>query len=267
MVTGWLALLLLRLVCETPLERCATVEKSADAPKSDPAARQVDRLVALGCYIERRLPFRAEWIDMLAAVLKGEGFDEGKGWWHPSERIYGWTWLKDRYDLNGDGRVEADGLRVGLRAIGASLDDLDRDLSGDITESDLLHSRGRPVSVLTDAVFRQIDEDSNDRVSWAELSWFFQRADRGKRGSITRQDLETLLGAAIRDKPHEEEKPPRERALALFLSGNLGSIRSGPSLGSMAPDFELPSRTGGASFRLSSSYSKKPVVLIFGSFT
>jgi len=43
--------------------------------------------------------------------------------------------------------------------------------------------------------------------------------------------------------------------------------RSAPGKGNAAPDFELSDSEGASSVRLSSFTAKKPVALVFGSFT
>ena len=53
----------------------------------------------------------------------------------------------------------------------------------------------------------------------------------------------------------------------MLLAGELGSLEPGPSLGDMAPDFTLSTYDGKSEITLSSYRDKKPVVLIFGSFT
>ena len=49
----------------------------------------------------------------------------------------------------------------------------------------------------------------------------------------------------------------------LWMSARTGTLQPGDP----APDFTLPMLIGGRSVTLSSEYSRKPVVLIFGSYT
>ncbi len=53
----------------------------------------------------------------------------------------------------------------------------------------------------------------------------------------------------------------------MFLRGDLGWLTSGPQVGDAAPDFTLPTHDGTANVTLSDSFGKRPVVLVFGSFT
>ena len=52
-----------------------------------------------------------------------------------------------------------------------------------------------------------------------------------------------------------------------LFSGEIGSFHEGPSVGRLAPDFTLRTFDGDKSIRLARFRGKKPVVLIFGSFT
>ena len=59
----------------------------------------------------------------------------------------------------------------------------------------------------------------------------------------------------------------RAMLLRNLLRGDLGSPYEGPRPGTMAPDFTLPTHDGTAKVTLSDFRDRKPVVLIFGSFT
>ena len=56
-------------------------------------------------------------------------------------------------------------------------------------------------------------------------------------------------------------------AAVVFLRGDMGWLTSGPQVGDVAPDFTLPKHDGTARIKLSDSFGKRPVVLVFGSFT
>jgi alkyl hydroperoxide reductase subunit AhpC len=49
--------------------------------------------------------------------------------------------------------------------------------------------------------------------------------------------------------------------------GEIGSVHEGPALNASAPDFTLRTEDGKKAITLSDYRGKKPVVLIFGSFT
>jgi hypothetical protein len=61
--------------------------------------------------------------------------------------------------------------------------------------------------------------------------------------------------------------PSRWMLLKGLFTGEIGSLHEGPALGEMAPEFRLSSQDGKRTISLSDYRGKKPVVLIFGSFT
>ncbi len=115
---------------------------------------------------------------------------------------------------------------------------------------------------MTGQWFRCIDANSNGRISHDEWEIFFRHAAKGK-DHLTREDLREALN------PHESSKDePSPLILILgLLSGELGSMREGPRINQRAPDFALHTQDGKGQVRLSEFRGKKPVVLVFGSFT
>ena len=61
--------------------------------------------------------------------------------------------------------------------------------------------------------------------------------------------------------------PSRWVLLRGLLDGEIGSLWEGPDVGEMAPDFTLPTHDGTRALSLRQFRGKKPVVLVFGSFT
>jgi hypothetical protein len=61
--------------------------------------------------------------------------------------------------------------------------------------------------------------------------------------------------------------PPKDVLLWGLLTGEIGSGAEGPRLETDAPDFTLKSPDGKQAITLSAHRGKRPVVLIFGSFT
>jgi Ca2+-binding EF-hand superfamily protein len=216
-----------------------------------------------------------EWADELAAILEGQGMQAGKGWWRPSDSLHGWEWLRDHFDSNRDGRVEPGELAARFE----DFDRLDRDGDGAITPGDLGPSPPLGVPPLVDGLFQRLDADGNDRLSWDELSWFFQQSDRRKRGFLDRQDLAAslaTLASSLKDQAPDgarvrrgggDHEYSRLRLLEVFSTGQLGSFAEGPALGAQAPDFSLSSLDGRRVAGLAAARGKRPVVLIFGNFT
>jgi hypothetical protein len=160
---------------------------------------------------------------------------------------------------------------------------LDRDHNGAITKDDLDWSAGNLLLGDSPAnqVFNRLDRDSNGRVTHKEINQFFKQA-AGEFEFLTPEDLRNALG--FRESPGRQRRGRggpqpgiRWKMFQRLLNGELGSLESGPDLDEMAPDFKLPLLVHDAEktklvltdkfVRLSDSRGKRPVVLIFGSFT
>jgi len=225
----------------------------------------------------RRSPSPAklpEFAEMLWAILK-DGADMGpdSGWFHPSESRYEWNWLAARFDRNKDGVVTADELKGSARLFRA----LDRDGDGAVTSEDLDWSpRSRYLQGRAQARgrFAQMDKNGNGRVTLAEWQKAFEKAANGK-AFLTYDDMATLLfpppapprPAANGGKSAGPEGPSRWTLLKGLFTGEIGSNTEGPSLGQEAPPFTLETHDKSRRISLADYRGKKPVVLIFGSFT
>jgi hypothetical protein len=107
----------------------------------------------------------------------------------------------------------------------------------------------------TDAAFACLDRDKDGVLSAKDLDW--SGKSRPKDGSPTKE------------KGNDTPMPPKLKQMILkgFFDGDIGSWCEGPQLGDPAPDFTLPVPDGKKSITLSHSLGKKPIVLVFGSFT
>jgi hypothetical protein len=117
--------------------------------------------------------------------------------------------------------------------------------------------------------FGMFDGNSNGRITREEWEALFKRAAKGK-DFLTADDLrEAFPTSPPPRQPGEKppQGPPKEMLLRGLLAGELGSFREGPPLGADAPDFTLRTHDDKQSIALSQYRGKKPVVLIFGSFT
>jgi hypothetical protein len=100
----------------------------------------------------------------------------------------------------------------------------------------------------SEAAFATLDRDRDEALSAADFDW------------------------VEKPKAKQEKKNPmspklKQMILKGFFDGDVGSWCEGPRLGEPAPDFTLPTPDGKKSITLSHSFRKKPIVLIFGSFT
>jgi len=117
-------------------------------------------------------------------------------------------------------------------------------------------------------LFRSIDTDGDGQVTLEEWQAFMEKLAQGK-DYLSQDDLLPLFLAP----KQAAAKPNRARGVIdatmfrAFLEGDVASIFEGPRPGDRAPDFTLPLQHGKGTLTLSDFFGKRPVVLIFGSFT
>lgn len=207
---------------------------------------------------------RLEFTEMLSAIMTGSRMGPGGGWFHPSQSRYSFKWLAGQFDRNGDGKIAPGEMKKFL----ALFSRLDRDRDGIISPGDFDWSDSAPFlrdMGLVRMWTARIDTSSNGRISKQEWDEFFERAAKGKN-HLTPDDLREALMQQRRSGPPPAGPAPDVMLAGLF-NGELGSAFEGPELGARAPAFTLKTHDGKRTIRLADSRGKKPVVLIFGSFT
>jgi hypothetical protein len=206
-----------------------------------------------------------EGVQMLLSILSGEMPDAGTGWFHPAQSLYDWKWLAGRWDSNRDGVITRDEFN-GPKEL---FDRLDRNRDGKITPDDLDWSGQSPYwreANLANRLFRRADANANGRVTAEEWQALFKKT-AGDKDVLTPEDLRLLLFPPPSPPPPPSEMPSRLTLLHGLLTGEIGSPREGPRVGQPAPDFILTTQDGKTTIRLSQFRGKKPVVMVFGSFT
>jgi hypothetical protein len=224
-----------------------------------------------------------EWASMASQVLSGQdtmGF--GKGWYQPAQTRHNWKWLRAQFDNSPrDGEIKRQELPKSTTDLQFAR--LDTDRNGVITSRDLLWVNNHLMEGYSPSnhLFQRLDADSNGRLTRSEMKDFFDKQADGFE-FITLDDLKVGLSfppqaAQGPQRPPVLPVPNRWQLLDLLLSGGLGNLESGPELGADAPEFELPLlekdkenhelKLSTDWVSLSDSKGKRPVVLIFGSFT
>ena len=204
-----------------------------------------------------------------------------------------WAFFRQKYDRDGDGRI----TRAEYGRDDAAFANLDRDRDGVVTESDFAQTITMPPDLAAPFLIVELFGGGEaDSVGPEEIARGFAALDRDGDGRVSRANFEarmpgpgaspdmfgTLLGAIDRD---------RDQALALAelqrycaerdrdgdgrLSRRERSERGvEPRVGLIpaaerekAPDFALAPIGGGEVVRLSTFAGRRPVALIFGSFT
>lgn len=211
-----------------------------------------------------------------------------------------WSHFKTQYDKDGDGRITREEHGRGED----QFDNLDRDGDGVITEADFQRRRragggggGRQRPDPDAMLARQLGEmfgtflnrDGEAGLSEKEWEKMILALEPDQDGVISDESLSGLTGLAgqgpmARMGPNLERLLDRNRDRAVTESdlravfaamdrNGDGLVEQGteidmpPGVGEMAPDFTLPLSTGDGDVSLSSFRGKKPVALIFGSYT
>jgi EF hand len=223
-------------------------------------------LIAVPATAAPPAPERTEFQLMWDAILGGSDMGPGDGWFKPAQARYTWSRFQARFDRDKNGRVtpkEFDGPPALFAA-------LDRDGDGAITADDLDWSENAPYFRqlgIAQQLLRQGDTNGNKKLSKEEWSALFERAAKGQ-DSLDAEALRKLLfPPAPPQSKGSGGMPPKAILLLGLLKGEVGSASEGPKLEAPAPDFTLSSPDGKTSITMSDSRGKKPVVLIFGSFT
>jgi hypothetical protein len=210
-----------------------------------------------------------EAVRMFAAIFEGSQMGPGEGWFGPGQSRYGWDWLARRCDGDSDGVITPEEF-AGPSEL---FERLDRDRDGELKREDFDWSDSAPFVRQQGQAgqwFARIDKSSNGRVTAEEWQQFFEKL-AGEKGYVSRDDLRAgLFPPAPRSgsaPPPGQQGPSIEVLLKGLVSGELGSLREGPAINDRGPDFELETQDGKRSLRLSTFRERKPVVLVFGSFT
>lgn len=211
---------------------------------------------------------KPEWAEMLVELLKGTPMDQGVGWFKPAETRLGWQWLEKSFDKNGDAKVSQEEASRFSKVFSA----IDRNGDGGITKVDFDWSSVSHVGPQkpSEAIFFQLDRDSNGRVDQKEFMQMMAALDADQKGYVTPEDF-TRGFAPFDIKNDPRPKKPRKEdpnsMLNMFFAGELGNMTDGPKLRQKAPDFTLTQLRSDEPVTLSDYRDKKIVVLNFGSFT
>jgi hypothetical protein len=207
-----------------------------------------------------------EIVEMLWAIAHGSQMGPGEGWFHSGQTRFGWNWLAARHGVDPKGAITPKDFKGGEDFF----DRLDRNQDGELTADDFDWS-DKSSFLRQSGQFRQwfraIDANSNGRISRAEWESFFAKAGKGKE-YLTPEDLREMLNPPQKKKNDKSKDDPSPWVFVKgLLSGELGSFHEGPAVGAQAPNFKLKTQDGTQEIRLADYRGKKPVVLIFGSFT
>jgi EF hand len=259
--SAWNRILILFLIAGGTASFAAADEpKKPPTTPSDAHLREVEEV---GAALRESYPNRPEWVDMLASILVEEPMGPEFGWFRTSktETRFDWKSTRARLDRDGDGRI----ARREFAGTNADFARLDRDRDGVLTAPDFEFSRALSPSPGS-LVFARLDRDGNGKVTRAEVNAFFRSADRDDQGFLSLADLQEAF-APPSPSQSGSGGPSKATLVRGLFSQELGALESGPKLGERAPDFTLETHDRHGVVKLSEHFGKRPVVLIFGSFT
>jgi hypothetical protein len=187
---------------------------------------------------------------------------------------YTWQWLAELHGVDPKGGAIS---RKAFRGPDSLFDCLDRDRNGRITADDLDWSADSPFArqtVLVRNWFRKMNAAGDGKLTKKEWQDFFDKAAKGKDALSFEELRDALLkgpaGKGRTGPPKGGGKRSADMQAILLrglFSGEIGSMNEGPRVGQPAPNFTLRTPDGKESVQLAKLLGKKPVVLVFGSFT
>jgi EF-hand domain pair len=255
------------LICLPVLLSAGALGRAAAPEKAPPPREQQSSLLrqAAAPLVDRAQ--KIELFQMLSAIVSGSQMGPGEGWFHAGESRYSWAWLRERYGIDKDGRItrhEFTGSEELFRR-------LDRNGDGAISADDLDWSDSSPFwqqDRLVRMLLKKADTTGDGKISAEEWAALFEQVAKGEK-FVDTDSLRQLLFPP--QPPRPPGPPPDMPTMSVLLKGLLtaevGSPFPGPGLNDRAPDFTLKTQKGERLITLSDFRGKKPVVLIFGSFT
>ena len=165
-----------------------------------------------------------------------------------------------QFDKNNDGFLEPSELPDRMRE---RFQQMDANGDGKISRQELEKLAGRfgeaPAAATDDTLFRLLDKNADGKLSKEELqdaAKILEKLDRNKDGMLDREEL----SAPAKKKAGRPGEIITPAAKGERIADKL-------KVGDLAPDFTLPLVNGKGELKLSSVHGKKPVVLIFASYT
>jgi hypothetical protein len=214
----------------------------------------------------RRDAKESDFALMLRAILSGSMMGQGDGWFKPAESRYNWKWLAEQFDVKKKGKIKSEDW-TGPKDLFTRLD---RDRNGTISEDDLdWSSKSAYVKQMNQAYqwLRLVELNKDQKLTREKWNELFDKLAQGKT-YLNADDIRALLNpTASAAQFGFPDIPSKATLLKGLFQGELGSPCEGPKVGDKAPNFTLTTCDGLKSISLSQFFGKKPVVLVFGSFT
>jgi hypothetical protein len=250
-------------VCAFADDRTADPRAAVPSPPApeEELSQEVKEIVAR---LESSLPEESEARLMLDAILDGSQLGPGEGWFRAavSQSRFTWDVVRQRYDQNGDGRIETSEFP----GAGDDFARLDRDRDEALAAADFQWQESGIPRDPGAMFFYQADADGNGKLTRDELAQLYDRWDEEQAGYLALDDVRQRLSPP-RPSGQAAEGPSREVLLRGLARQEIGSLQPGPALDEPAPDFTLATIDGKEKITLSERIGARPVVLVFGNFT
>jgi len=191
-----------------------------------------------------------------------------------------WDVVRQKSDANNDGQITRAEWKRGAKRF----ERLDKNKDGVITQADFVQKRsrgrrGRPTPAFVFSFL--MDTDKSGSVDLQEVKGWVKKHDQNKDGQITADEVTPARAGRfvvrMLDKDESQSVSLAEFTTAFQKEAKNGIIKASrrgrrrpskaPKVGEVAPDFTLKYKDGVHTATLSSFKGKKPVALIFGSYT
>lgn len=261
LVFGSLLTLLSQCVTDETPAKPVAVAAPDKLPEPGPDLLKLTPEQIEAAYAGKRMP---EAIEMYLIIAKGGQLDGDGGWFHPAANRFSW----ERLVAHVGGEPDQPLTKEKFSGTERIFEQLDRDHDGMLTGFDLDWSDSNPwvrQSYMINRIFRRIDPNGDGLLSPEEWQKYFERVSKEGQPMRFEQLRDAWLPPAGGFVPGDA--PSKEMLIKGFLEGELGSLKEGPLLDELAPDFTVKSLSGKETVKLSEKLGKKPVVLVFGNFT
>lgn len=210
---------------------------------------------------------KSEAAMMATAILKGSQLGPGEGWFKsPAQKKYDWKWLAKLHGVAEDKSIDPKKFKGSAELF----DLLDRDGDEELTAADFDWSPNAQFvrqMQMAAALFRPADRNGDGWLAADEWNAVFKRADKP---TLSQEGVRKLLFPKPPKKSKdsaENDGPTPDVLIKGLFAGEIGSMKEGPKVGDLAPDFTLRTSDGKQSIQLKDRIGGKPVVLIFGNFS
>ena len=249
---------------DTSKSATTTVAANAEAREATDEEPLTDEAEAIVKRLRSTLDADSEAIAMLDDILKGSNLGAKDGWFPRAkvENRFDWQYALSRYDSDSDSKIAPDEFKGNESDFAR----LDRDSDGELTEADFDWSKNSLTPTPGLMMFFMSDHDANGKVTREEFSSLFEMLASGGDYLAVDDLRDAFQQSPNRSRQKYPDSPSRSTLVKALENQELGSLKAGPRLDEVAPDFTLTTLDQ-QEIQLSKVVGLKPTVLVFGNFT